>query len=213
MLVFTGAAALFTGLLVIVGGCGVYAAIRTLLAINRQAYLMERQTVVMESQTKAIEAQLKLAMMQWVSVKEWKVELLEPSGTVPQPKQLLINFDIANESNFPLKMNATFRFGIHQAMTRAYDTGPVLLLPRHPHKATLSLPLTPYDYKCYGEQAILISVTGEIAHVGILKQEGPFMTINGELLCGKTATTSFEFETMTLTPRDEAGEQEPQKAS
>jgi len=61
----TGAAAVFTGLLVWVGWRGVNAAIRTLNTMQTQANLMDRQVTIMQSQTALMEKQTALMEIQY----------------------------------------------------------------------------------------------------------------------------------------------------
>src|ERR1017187_2982083 len=82
-----GLAALFTGLLVIVGYCGVRAAVRTLRAIEKQAHLMEIQ------------------FDQWVTLTNWRTQ--EPRENTLQAK-----VDLVNETSFPMTLNERhLRFG------------------------------------------------------------------------------------------------------
>ena len=117
-------AAFCTFLLVIVGGFGVCYAIRTLRAIERQAGLLEVQAALMEA-----------SMTQWVSVANWKASITQRVGPLShQPKELLVEFEIANESNLPLTMQATFRFfGNLPNAARFRTLDDFVLFPRKPY--------------------------------------------------------------------------------
>jgi hypothetical protein len=189
----------FNALLAVVGVIGIVLACRTLRTMGKQAELTKTQARLMDRQTRLQE----ISMMQWVSVKDWKAELREPTNLVARAR-LCITFSITNESNFPLNMNATFSFGFYDSQPIPHETGPVLLLPRYPHRATVFVPISRATYKSYGEtDALIVGVKGEISHVGILGREGPFMKIGGEICYSRDGTT-FEYPTMTLTPKDDS---------
>jgi hypothetical protein len=90
-----------------VGLAGIIIAICTLRKIRNQADLMERQAKIMDRQADLMAA----SMTQWVSVTNWRVSIHLRAGPLsPQPKDLLVQFDIVNESNFPLTVDAVIHF-------------------------------------------------------------------------------------------------------
>ena len=194
------AVTLFTGLLVLIGYFGVRAAIRTLRAIERQATLQAA------------------AMTQWVSVVNWQsslVTLFIPSSS-PEPRSLLVQFDIANESSFPLIARFDFRFfGNLPNQVRLVSIQNTPMFPRKPYKCEVRLDLTEEQAKEYLNTALRIAVHGEIAHVGVAKEQGPLMSIRGNLVCGMNRPTYLEFESISLTPIDpqqEKAKSEDEKA-
>jgi hypothetical protein len=104
-----GLAALFTGLLVIVGWGGVRAAVRTLAAIERQVTLMERQTVVLEGQTRTNEASVAALINSeraWVVVsKVWPPNLMWESHDLPG-RYNTFDFDIQNVGRTVARLTA-----------------------------------------------------------------------------------------------------------
>jgi hypothetical protein len=181
----TVANAIFTGSLLLVGSFGIYAAIRTLRAIERQATLPAA------------------AMTQWVSVVNWQsnlVTLFIPSSS-PEPRALLVQFDIANESSFPLIARFDFRFfGNLPNRVRLVSSQDTPMFPRKPYKCEVRLRLTAEQSKEYLDTVLRIAVRGEIAHVGVAKEQGPLMSIGGNLVCGMNRSTFLEFENISLTP-------------
>jgi hypothetical protein len=95
----------FSLLLVVVGIIGIIVAWRTLGTMNRQANLMRTQATLMERQADLMQA----GMTQWVSIQNWEVSLIQRLA-LPIHGRLQIKFEIANESNLPLAMEAVFEF-------------------------------------------------------------------------------------------------------
>ena len=54
---------------------------------------------------------------------------------------MFVEYQIMNESNFPLTMKASFRFFGNLANAVTVFTGQVPLFPRRPHKISVELPL------------------------------------------------------------------------
>jgi hypothetical protein len=115
---FAGAAAGFTGLLVIIGGRGVHVALRTLVAIEKQANLMERQTTVLERQTKAIEdtavaakGQIEAVIAEsrpWLLIDKIEKPYLTPAFESPQGQARFAHCIVAtkNHGKTPAKIMA-----------------------------------------------------------------------------------------------------------
>jgi hypothetical protein len=181
---FAGIAAIATALLVFVGIGGIYAAICTLRAIEKQATLQAA------------------AMTQWVSVENWQAilaTLFIPSS--PGPKSLLVQFDIANQSSFPLTAKADFRFFGNLPNGVRLATQDVPLFPRKPYKCEARLDLTEEQAKEFTDTTLRISVHGTIIHVGVAKEPSPLMSISGNLVCGiNRSQPILEYENITMTP-------------
>jgi hypothetical protein len=182
----------FRLILVFVGVLGVFLARRTLRTLDRQADLMETQATLMERQANLTQA----AMTQWVSVVNWQSSLFTMKAPSPQ---LVVQFDIANESSFPLTAKADFRFfgNLPNALRFA---GAFVLFPRKPNKCEVHLYLTEEQSKEYVDTALRIAVHGEIAHVGVAKERSPLMSIRGNLVCGMKTPTHLEYESISMTP-------------
>ena len=189
--VFTGLLVILTGGLVIVGWRGVNAAVRTLGAIERQATLMQA------------------SMTQWVSVANWKASIIQLVGPLSQqPKRLSIEFDVLNESSFPLTMRATFRFFGNLPNRARLDTvGDVILFPRKPYTSSIGLYITEAQAQEYFEHSLRIAVHGEIVHTGVAGESSPLMEIRGNLVCGMTVPTRLEFETIRMIQIDQGERQ------
>jgi len=147
-------------------------------------------------------------MTQWVSVSKWRVNIAERSSPLSQqPKALSVDFEVLNESNFPLAMQASFRFfGRMPNGTTLHNPTSINLFPRKPYKMSLILNLTEDladDYM--GVNGLRISVHGQILHVGVAKEQSPLMTIKGNLVCGDDIVEPYlEFESIRLIPIDPA---------
>jgi hypothetical protein len=177
------------------GVIGVCLAIRTLRGIEAQGGLMERQTRVLERQADLMQA----SMTQWVSVTNWKVVVSQRVGPLSEkPISLLAQFDITNESNFPLILEAEIRFfGKGPGASRVMAGNP-LLLPRNPLTFDVPLWVTAEQAQQYTEGALRISVHGELSHIGVSKSRGHIMGIHGNLVCGKSIETHLEFESIEM---------------
>ena len=142
-------------------------------------------------------------MVQWVSVANWKASLIETVGPAsPTPKRLQVEFEIANESNFPLSMDATFKF--FGKLPGAATFGPgenVPLFPRKPYKCKVELSITEEQSKQFLDFALRFAVYGEITHVGVANQQSPLMSIRGNLVCGQNRPTELEYESIRLIPK------------
>ena len=184
-------AAFCTFLLVIVGGFGVCYAIRTLRAIEKQAGLLEVQAALTEA-----------SMTQWVSVANWKASITQRVGPLShQPKELLVEFEIANESNLPLTMQATFRFfGNLPNAARFRTLDDFVLFPRKPYSPSVALNITDEQSKEYVEGGLRIAVHGQITHVGAANQRSPLMDIRGNLVCRSSEPARLEYENIRMIP-------------
>jgi hypothetical protein len=176
--------AAFTGLLVIIGAFGVYAANRTLRAIERQATLQAA------------------SMAQWVTPGNWRVEVLQTQGPLSgYPKMLGITFDISNESNFPLTLSGVFGFcgALPGAPTNVIL--PTLVNPKKPHTSFVHVYPTEKQSSEYVEGVLRIAVDGTYTHVGVTGERGPNMHIIGNLVCGKGPIPPYmENEVIRLIP-------------
>jgi hypothetical protein len=203
----------FSAMLVIVGIVGVVLARRTLGTMDRQANLMRTQATLMELQAELMRA----SMTQWVSVANWQAILATLSiPSSPGRKSLLVQFDIANESGFPLTAKADFRFfGKLPNAARFSTVQDVPLFPRKPYKCEVRLNLTEEQSKEFTDTALRISVHGAIIHVGIAKEQSPLMSISGNLVCGMNRPAYLEYENITMTPmaQQQGGAQDGQKAN
>ncbi|HEV8038010.1 MAG TPA: hypothetical protein VGP62_04035 [Bryobacteraceae bacterium] len=189
----------FSLVLVFVGVVGVILARRTLGTMDRQANLMGTQATLMEQQADLMRA----SMTQWVSVVNWQsslVTLFIPSPS-PEPKALLVQFDIANESSFPLTARFDFKFfGNLPNRVRLRTIQDTPMFPRKPYKCEVRLPLAEEQSKQYLETILRIAVHGEIVHVGVAKEQSPLMSIRGNLVCGMNRPTYLEYEDITMIP-------------
>jgi hypothetical protein len=139
---------------------------RTLTSLETQSRLMERQADLMQA-----------SMTQWVSVSRWNSSLIRAVGPSPQPKSLLVEFEIRNESNFPLTMAVYFRFFGNLPNATGFGTAPggVPLFPRKPFKCSVRLSITEQQAEDFLGSSLRISVHGEIIHVGVARNPSPLM--------------------------------------
>jgi hypothetical protein len=193
---------IISGLLLIIGTGGVYAAICTLRAIETQAEHLERQIQLQEA-----------AMVQWVSVGNWRSSHIR-RDIQPKPINFLrIDFDVANESTFPLTMYAVFEFLSNlpgATKVRTTQNG-IPLFPRKPYGFNVSLEITEEQSRQFFESALRIAVHGKITHLGVSTKRGPLMTIDGNLVCRRDAATTLEYESYSLTARGEEAQTEGQR--
>lgn len=168
--------------------------------MKRQADLMDRQAVLMERQARLQEA----AMTQWVGVQGWKVSRIRTSGTLPRPDRLQINFDLSNESRFPLTMEAEFRFRFDKVTgDHTFRTGEnIVLLPRNPYQVSIEMDLTEAQAEAFTERSPQIEVGGVISHVGVAKNTAPLMAIRGTLVCRANARARFEYGTIAMIQKE-----------
>jgi hypothetical protein len=171
----------------------------TLAAMNRQAAVMDQQIRLQEA-----------AMTQWVSIPNWRVNIQERPGPLsPQPKMLRVEFDIMNESNYPLTIDAVIGFfGRLPNATRLEIMGDAVLFPRKPYTCGGVLRVTEEQAREYAEGALRIAVHGVIAHVGVSKQRSPLMAIHGNLVCGQSIRAWLEYESFSMVEEREDGGQE-----
>jgi hypothetical protein len=177
---FTALLVAFTAFLAIVGWRGVKAANRTLRAIQRQADLMQA------------------TLAQWVYPDNWQVSYRGPST---DGHTLLVTFQLTNESNYPLTAGGHIHFHgkLPSAPTVMFDNFP--LLPRRPRPAQASVLISDEEYAKYLDYtkgSLIISVHGQITHVGAAKQQGPLMRYGGNLTCGHGRPTQMEMEYISL---------------
>jgi hypothetical protein len=169
-------------------------------AIVYQAKEMARATEVMRITVSLQEA----ALMQWVSVGNWKCFHVQTNPPSPPATSLLIEFDVANESNFPLTINGEFRFlGNLPGAKRFYTTQKgITLFPRKPYKCDVSLNITDEQSRQYFDSALRISVHGRMTHLGVSNKRSPLMSIDGNLVCRRNAPTELEYESISMTPAE-----------
>jgi hypothetical protein len=55
----------------------------------------------------------------------------------------------------------------------------------------------------YANSELCISVRGRFFHVGVGGKLSPLMSIEGNLMCGRTAKTRMEVETVSMVPEAE----------
>jgi hypothetical protein len=161
-------------------------------AIVYQAKEMARATDVMRMTVSLQEA----ALMQWVFVQNWAVSSIQRNGS-QRPSKLQIDFDISNESNFPLTMEAIFEFFGRLPVAARLRTRQVVLFPKKPFHGMIQLGITDVQATDYTEGILQIAVRGEISHIGVAKQQGPPMKILGNLVCGIGIPTRFDHETIS----------------
>jgi hypothetical protein len=165
-------------------------------AIVYQAREMARATDVMKMTVSLQQA----ALIQWVSVQKWEVSSIQRNGS-QMPSKLQIDFEISNESNFPLTMEAVFSFFGRLPVAGRLVTGPVVLFPAKPFHGMIQLGIIDVQATDYTEGILQIAVRGEISHIGVAKEQGPLMKILGNLVCGISIPTRFDYETISMVPK------------
>jgi hypothetical protein len=180
-----GAANLPTVLLVIGAAAGIWAAWRTLDAIKRQADLQQAQ------------------MQQWVDVGDWKVHI-----SVDE-KNLLIQFNIVNPSNFPLTVKeCVLKFGISENRL-SYSIGENRrLLPKKIGTHAIQMWITREEAGRFMGGVLPVFVRGTLIHtdMGNFKGQSVPQSLDGTLICGMGRGARFEPE--TISPSDKNEEQE-----
>lgn len=168
----------------------------TLKAIETQSRSMERQIQLQEA-----------TMMQWVSVQKWRASWIETIGTLPVKPRLQIDFEIANQSSFPLTMDADFSFFWKSPGAVSYHARDIVLLPRKPYNVMFGLPISDIQASQYESGILRISVYGRIVHIGVTNQQSPLMRIDADLICGASIPARLEHETIVMVPQDDPSEE------
>lgn len=147
-LIFTAAATLFTGLLVLVGWRGVCAANRTLLAIEDQGKQMKAQVELME-----------IPFEQWVNLTNW-------GSKRPTDNRFRVSVDVVNPTGLPMILNdnssLTFsRLVDGTKLSSQHLVGRVLLSPNVPLTMNMEVQITDAELE---RGSLSFSVTGVFSH-------------------------------------------------
>jgi hypothetical protein len=190
---WNGIASIATAVLVLIGIGGVCAAIRTLRAIEDQGKHMERQGALMERQLQLQEA----AMTQWVLFSNWKDTVISRQGPLaPATKELGIEFEIANPSNYPLTLTGVFNFNGTLPGAPKLTVPGLWIAPTKSGSLSTKVLLTDEQERSYGAEGARISLHGEYAHIGVAKQWSPMMEIHANIICRSGHPTVVEYESI-----------------
>jgi len=197
MVVFTGAVAVFTGLLVWVGWRGVNAALRTLKNIEKQADLMA------------------IPFRSWIALENWKAEYV-PDQSPPYISTLRIQVEMVNKTNSPLTItegSIKFKIAGGSGHTR-YEIGEGFFLPpRSPHIIKASVLIAEGNAGIFTQGRFLCPIEGHVSHYGALGEANiTTQKFSGFLDCGEGREATFHYETH-LNPEtqqeEQADEQQP----
>jgi hypothetical protein len=191
---------LLAGLLTLAGAIGIVIAVCTLIGIKNQGKRMKEQCDLMKRQADLLAA----SMTQWVSVRNWTCSLVERTGPLSQePRKLQVEFEIVNESTFPLTIEGTFRFFLAPPNMAGFNIAPpgLVIFPGTPLVPRVQLDLIEEQSRQYVAGELRIAVHGEIIHTGISSQPSPLMTISGHIVCETSGQGRLEYESVWLTPQ------------
>jgi hypothetical protein len=163
-----GLAALFTGLLVIVGWCGVRAAIRTLRAIETQATQMKRQAALME-----------IPFEQWVNVANWESKR-------PTDNRFHVGVDIVNPTGLPMTLNESSSLSFSRivdgkTLSFKYLIGRAFLSPNVPLAMNIDIQITDAELE---RGSLSFSVRAAFAHFDKITHKEIVRNPVGSLYCG-----------------------------
>jgi hypothetical protein len=157
------AASLPTVLLVLVGIGGIWAALRTLNTIERQADITERQTKATEDSVNLQET----LNQQWLDISGWRRE--GDSSRELNPPVFTIAADISNPTNAPLTVKSvTIRIIGDESMK--YEVGNTLAPNGEPIKITYSYTVKPHELKAYETYALALPIDGFVDYVDCFKK-------------------------------------------
>ena len=185
---------IFTGCLVVIGGLGVFFALRTLKVIQRQALSTRRQTIHLRHSVAAARRNAKAAkisaefmvrqvklqeagMRQWVNLEKWT------TGSSPiRPKnELVVEFQIVNPTQVPLTLDAVLnKIGGGQSNDQGI-TG--LLAPGNPYIVTLPMRLSDEQMAAFDQANLVLTVRCDILFTDAMERK--WQQIFGRMMvCG-----------------------------
>jgi hypothetical protein len=160
-------AALFTGLLVIVGWCGVRAAVRTLKALERQIAVMEAPYAQYLTDN-------------WIHADDGS----ERDDSVPISNATLF-ITIRNSSDYPLVIeDGSITFTLEGAPAQACFLNGRLLEKQGQQVFNVPFPLTQSQVTAYRERVLVFDVDGTYVFTDIL-QRRQVHRIRGKYFCGR----------------------------
>lgn len=186
--------------LLLVGGFGVWAALRTLNAIRRQIDLQER------------------TMQQWVDLADWRSRLAPiPSGkygpdgnSINIGGRLTVQVDVVNPTNFPVTLpGSEIRFTVGpDHYGTFYFRDDCRLTPKNKQTASLTFNVNEFQSEQFLKGELWIRVDGNLSYVGVLGKIEPHR-FGGTLRCSNARGTEFAEETLENTTKQEPEGQNP----
>lgn len=160
------ASAVISGLLLMVGWCGVRAAVRTLKAIERQLALQE------------------VAMTQWLNIEKWHGQLV----TQQDEQKLEFSFDITNTTKFPLTLEYITTNAHGCAMTRRSDQ--VLAPDGASNVKGITGKLGDDQIRIYNTTKLTLVIEGAVVYENVFKKR---QTQRFNAMCFGSAHSEFVF--------------------
>jgi len=171
------AANLPTLLLVFVGIGAIWAALKTLDTIKRQADLQQS------------------AMLQWIDFTDWS------NGFSGDGRNLIIRFTISNPTNFPITIKRSLIvFGENRLKYSAGDGQ--LLTPQNPIHVRIEISITEEERRSLATRPLIFGVKGELRYTDMGPNRETIMSIVRNLSCGLSAC-KFDPEVSKTIPASE----------
>ncbi len=170
-------AAVFTLGLLIIGGCGVRAAVNTLKAIKEQGDYMKRQAALMEA-----------PLQQWIDLENWRSITLANDW-------LRIYVELVNPTNFPITIkNGFVRIHERGGHTKLIIGEGRIITPRRPRTLEVDFPLPEDQLASFrGNEMLTFTLDAEFTHIGPLGDKFTVIyRLSGALMCSIPKTVFVE---------------------
>jgi len=193
--------------LIVIGGAGVYFALRTVSAIEDQGKLMKQQANLMEQQVTLMQVPFR----SWVKLDDWSVEY-SPGPSPPGTSKFQIQVRVVNQSEFPITLTGGgMRFGnVGTAAYSRYEAGGHFVPPKTGHPIKIWIFASEYNVKQFTEGSVFIPTDGEFSHYGPLgKEHAISQPFSGFLECGQMGAR-FHYA-LHMNPRKAEDSEEPEQ--